>query len=115
MPSPESPAKRMTARSRTSRLCFTGGTSASVDILVPTLHCSLNSPYPGECGSIKDEAVGERMASEAARQEPTRRGYHTGLRMDAGDKISRRCVLLEKTQGVARGFQRESTPGCRAC
>src|SRR5208282_3439202 len=33
MPSPESPAKRMTARSITSRLCFTGGVSIKVDIV----------------------------------------------------------------------------------
>src|SRR5271155_3865579 len=33
MPSPESPAKRMTARSMTSRLCFTGGVSIKVDIV----------------------------------------------------------------------------------
>src|SRR6267142_5007787 len=70
MPSPESPAKRMTACSITSRLCLTGGTSASVDILVRTLRSSENSPTsPGERGSIKRmRRCGERMASKAARR-----------------------------------------------
>src|SRR5437660_332250 len=45
MPSPESPAKRITARSITSRLVFVdGGTSASVDISWPKPPLSSNSP-----------------------------------------------------------------------
>jgi hypothetical protein len=40
------------------------------------------------------------MASKAARQEPTLKGYHTGTRMEAEDTIQQRCVLLEKTQGL---------------
>jgi repressor LexA len=54
------------------------------------------------------------MASKAARQEPTLKGYHTGTRVEAEDTIPRRCVLLEKTQGLTGGFLRESMPGCRA-
>src|SRR6266446_6436418 len=70
MPSPESPAKRMTAWSITSRLCLTGGTSASVDILVRTLRSSMNSPTtPGEHGSVKRmRRCNERMAARTARR-----------------------------------------------
>src|SRR6266852_122883 len=40
LPSPESPAKRMTACSRTSRLCLPAGTSETVDIAEPNpLYC----------------------------------------------------------------------------
>src|SRR5271165_5867058 len=48
MPSPESPAKRMTACSITSRLVLPAGTSMSVDISV------LNPRYP-----IAPQAMGE--------------------------------------------------------
>jgi hypothetical protein len=51
------------------------------------------------------------MASKAARQEPTRRGYHTGERVEAEDTIPRRCVLFEKTQGLTGIFQRKSMLG----
>src|SRR6266702_3958422 len=44
MPSPESPAKRITARSVTSCLCFDGGTFASVHILILNLRSSMGSP-----------------------------------------------------------------------
>src|SRR5690242_5476927 len=78
MPSPESPAKRITARSMTSRLdLVVGGTSASVDISWPKPPLSLNSPW--ECGSNSGEAARERMVSQADRREPTDKGYHTGL------------------------------------
>jgi len=50
------------------------------------------------------------MASKAARQEPTLKGYHTGTRVEAEDNIPRGCVLLEKTQGPNGGFLGESMP-----
>src|SRR6516162_997737 len=57
MPSPESPAKRITARSITSRLVLVdGGTSASVDISWPKPPLFSNSP-PGSVARIRDEAV----------------------------------------------------------
>src|SRR5215467_3273962 len=71
MPSPESPAKRMTARSMTSRFdLVVGGTSASVDISWPKPPLSLNSPR-GVWLEIQDEAARERMVSLANRREPT--------------------------------------------
>src|SRR5690242_3021702 len=79
MPSPESPAKRMTARSMTSFLVFdTGGTSASVDISWPKPPLSMGSPASprGSVARIQNEAVRERMASQADRREPTDKGYH---------------------------------------
>ena len=78
MPSPESPAKRMTACSITSRLCLTGGTSASVDILVRTLRSSITPRLPpGEHGSVKRmRRCNERMASKTARRSRCTRISH---------------------------------------
>src|SRR6267378_7886062 len=42
----------------------------------------------------------ERMASKAARQEPTGRGYHTGLYVEAREPPVVRCVLSRKMQGT---------------
>jgi repressor LexA len=50
------------------------------------------------------------MASKAARQEPTLKGYHTGTRVEAEDTIPRRCVLLEKTHRPTGGFLPELMP-----
>src|SRR5205823_8715501 len=92
MPSPESPAKRITARSITSRLVFdVGGTSASVDIswLKPPL--SLNSP-PGSVARFRMRRCGERMASQANRREPTDKGYHSGSWKE--ERAWGRCLSL---------------------
>src|SRR5215469_10661112 len=79
MPSPESPAKRITARSMTSRFdLVVGGTSASVDISWAKPPLSMSSPASprGSVARIQDEAVRERMASQADRREPTDKEYH---------------------------------------
>ena len=38
------------------------------------------------------------MASKAARQEPTPRGYHTGTHVAARESCATRCVLSRKTR-----------------
>jgi hypothetical protein len=38
------------------------------------------------------------MASKAARQEPTSRGYHTGTHVAARESCVTRCVLSRKTR-----------------
>src|SRR2546423_15507175 len=45
---------------------------------------------------------GERMASKAARQEPTLKGYHTGLRRAGRESPARPCVLSGKTRQINR-------------
>src|SRR5215472_16929285 len=81
MPSPESPAKRMTARSITSRFdLVVGGTSASVDISWPKP--PLFSTPPGSVAQIQRVAARERMVSQADRREPTDKGYHSGLQRE---------------------------------
>src|SRR5712692_8672596 len=86
MPSPESPANRMTARSMTSRLVFgVGGTSVSVDILGRSLRNFDELPsFPqGSAARSKDEAARERTVSQADRREPASQGYHTGSRLES--------------------------------
>src|SRR5690242_14902640 len=106
MPSPESPAKRMTARSMTSRLdLVVGGTSASVDISWPKPSTFLE--LPPECGSNQNEAVRERMASQADRREPTCKEYHTGSPREGERPLDvRSCVgignLAKWTQGPGK-------------
>jgi len=38
------------------------------------------------------------MVSKAARQEPTPKGYHTGMRVAARESLDERCVLSRKSR-----------------
>src|SRR6267154_2561271 len=66
----------------------------------PNLRTSMNSRLPtGECGSIiRMRRCGERMVSKAARQEPTPKGYHTGMRVAARESLDEGCVLSRKSR-----------------
>src|SRR5712692_7782959 len=62
------------------------------------LRTSMNSLcLSGECGSIiRMRRCGERMVSKAVRQEPTPRGYHTGMCVAVRESPDKRCVLSRK-------------------
>src|SRR5216684_9355538 len=106
MPSPESPANRMTARSMTSRFCFTGGTSMSVDILVLNLRSPMGSS--GSPGGVRlDRRMrrrGERLASGADRREPTQRGYHIDPREAGRESAPRQCADPERREESREGL-----------
>jgi hypothetical protein len=72
IPSPESPAKRMTACSITSRLDLLEGTSVSVDIVVRDPRRSA-SPLPtGRSEPLENGRHGFKVERTPDRQEPAK-------------------------------------------